>query len=141
VTDGVDPAIIAAATAAEEQAELALQEEEETMAHYGHDDLDGDWEFKIVRSSWPAFANPEEFARLLEEESRFGWVMLEKLDDSRVRFKRRRGAHIQAMMVEPGQDSYRTNYGLPRSARWRLSLVIIGVLIIAFFVWSMIGAR
>ena len=140
MSDGVDPAIIAAIATAEEEAEIALLEEEETMTRYDREDVDNNWEFKIVRSSPPAFGNPEDFARLLQEESRYGWVMLEKLDDSRVRFKRRRGAHLQAMSVEAGQDPYRTDYGLPRSAMWRLAFVIFGILVIALFVWAMIGA-
>ncbi len=62
------------------------------MTRYTIDELDSDWEFKIVRSEIGAFRKPEVFAALLQEESLAGWEMVEKLDDRRVRFKRRSDA-------------------------------------------------
>jgi hypothetical protein len=142
MTDGIDPAIIAAAAAAEEEQEVgALLEEEEEMAHYTPEDLEGDWEFKIVRSSAAAFGNPKAFARLLEEEAHFGWVMLEKLDDSRVRFKRRRGRLQGPAGVESGGDPYRTEYGLSMAMRRRLMVILLGLVIIALIVMFQSGAR
>lgn len=79
---GYDPTT--AALAAAEAAQRAMQKEEEI----GDEALSGDWEFKIVRASMGKFRKREEFENLLTEEAEFGWVLLEKLDDSRVRFKR-----------------------------------------------------
>jgi len=45
---------------------------------------------RIVRSDSGAFRKPEILERLIEEEAQAGWVMLEKFDDNRVRFKQSR---------------------------------------------------
>jgi hypothetical protein len=100
-----------AAAAAEQARQLLLQEEEE-LTHYSDRDLAEDWEFKIVRSGTGAFRKPEEFDKLLEEEGRFGWVLLEKLDNGRVRFKRRAGSRRSGATTSPGDDPYRTVYGV-----------------------------
>lgn len=78
------------AGAAARRRRLLLEKEEEEMTLYEQGDLDGDWEFKIVRSPTAAFHKQEAFEQLIEEEARASWVMLEKLDDRRVRFKRSR---------------------------------------------------
>lgn len=85
-----------------------LQLEEERMTPYTPEDLSQNWEFKIVRSPRSAFGKSEELDRLREEEARSGWVMVEKFDNARVRFKRRTGAHARA--DEEGVDPYRTVY-------------------------------
>ncbi|MGB7445374.1 MAG: hypothetical protein WA919_30235 [Coleofasciculaceae cyanobacterium] len=69
------------------------------------------WEFKIVRSSRDLFHDPAIFQRLCEEEAISGWILLEKLDDRRVRFKRlialREVIDAQQLPLDP----YRTHYG------------------------------
>jgi hypothetical protein len=87
---------------------LAEQRKEEESMTYSKDDMDG-WEFKIMRSATGAFRKPEVIQQLCREESRAGWEMLEKFDNSRIRFKRRidRRASDQSL----GFDPYRTNYG------------------------------
>ena len=82
--------VVAATTAAaeEEKRRQMLYAEEEDMARYTPDALQGDWEFKIARSDSVAFHKPEVLERLVEEEAQAGWVMLEKFDDNRIRFKR-----------------------------------------------------
>lgn len=89
-----------------------LQEEEEELTHYSDRDLAEDWEFKIVRSATGAFRKPEEFDKLLEEEARHGWVLLEKLDNGRVRFKRRAGSRRSGVSGSQADDPYRTVYGI-----------------------------
>ncbi|MBW8011677.1 MAG: hypothetical protein FVQ83_10630 [Chloroflexi bacterium] len=64
-----------------------LQEEEE-MTNYSKEELQGDWEFKFVRSVSGAFKKPEELAFVVEEEALSGWKLIEKFDDNRIRFKR-----------------------------------------------------
>ncbi|MBE9125290.1 MULTISPECIES: hypothetical protein [unclassified Coleofasciculus] len=69
------------------------------------------WEFKIVRSSRDMFHKPDVFQRLCEEEAIAGWILLEKIDDRRVRFKR-----LIALrnVIDPQQlpiDPYRCHYG------------------------------
>ena len=81
------------------------------MTKYSVEELEGDWEFKIVRSTSGAFRRPEIFQSLLEEESLAGWELVEKLDDRRVRFKRRKDARRRDATLPPGIDPYRSQYG------------------------------
>ncbi|QIZ69523.1 hypothetical protein [Oxynema aestuarii] len=76
-----------------------------------HDPPLGEWEYKIVRANFDLFRNPDIFHQLCEEESQAGWVLLEKLDDRRVRFKR--ALVWRKMLKEDGLpfDPYRVHYG------------------------------
>ncbi|NET57486.1 MAG: hypothetical protein F6K47_15375 [Symploca sp. SIO2E6] len=69
------------------------------------------WEFKIVRASRDLFHDPATFRRLCEEEASTGWILLEKLDDRRVRFKRLIALRDFMDGQQPNHDSYRTHYG------------------------------
>ena len=89
MTYGTGAWIAITAGAAAKRRQMLLAEEEE-MTAYTQDDLTNDWEFKIVRSESAAFRKSEALNKLVEEEAQAGWVMLEKLDDRRVRFKRPR---------------------------------------------------
>jgi hypothetical protein len=104
-----------------------LAEEEEDMTQYTQDDLDNDWEFKIVRSESGAFRKPEVLEQLIEEEARAGWVMLEKFDDRRVRFKRPRRARAKDVLLPPDVDPYRTRYGAPTAQYAVLASLAIGL--------------
>jgi hypothetical protein len=101
----------ATSAAAAEKRRQMLRAEEEEMAQYTQDDLRDDWEFKIVRSETGAFRRPKVLERLIEEEAQAGWVMLEKFDDTRVRFKRSRSARASDAYLPEGVDPYRTHYG------------------------------
>lgn len=70
------------------------------------------WEFKIVRSHSDLFRNPAVFQRVCQEESESGWVLLEKLDDRRVRFKRPIAFRDRkSKNTLPRFDPYRSYYG------------------------------
>ena len=102
------------------------QEEEERMTSYTPQDLNQEWEFKIVRSVTSGFKNPQVFRSLLEEESLAGWEMLEKLDDGRVRFKRPISARKRDGMLPPNVDPYRTQHGISEGAlAFRIILVVV----------------
>jgi hypothetical protein len=105
------------------------QEEEEEMTRYSVDELDSDWEFKIMRSETGAFRKPEVFSSLLQEEQIAGWELVEKLDDRRVRFKRKRDAHRRDATLPPGYDPYRSQYGGTSTAR--VIILITVALIVA----------
>jgi hypothetical protein len=60
-------AVMASAAAAEEA--RRRREEEEDMTDYRHDELEGDWEFKILRSTKNVFRDPQELRRILDEEA------------------------------------------------------------------------
>jgi hypothetical protein len=115
------------AAAAAKHRRMLIEKEEEEMTQYTQDDLDHDWEFKIVRSNTDVFRKREVLDRLLEEEARAGWIMLEKLDDSRIRFKRPRRARAQDAYLPPGVDPYRTHYGTVSSQQVIILLTVIGL--------------
>jgi hypothetical protein len=118
----------AAAAAAARRRRMMLAEEED-MARYTQEDLSDDWEFKIVRSESGAFRKPEVLRKLIEEEARAGWVMLEKFDDRRVRFKRPRSARTRDALLPPGVDPYRTRYGAPTAQYAVLATVVLGLVV------------
>ena len=99
------------------------------MTTYADDELQNDWEFKIVRAYRAVFAKPEAFKKLLSEEERAGWILLEKLDDNRVRFKRRRsGQANDAQLISEGIDPYRTQYGTSQM----VIVLVIAIIAIVF---------
>ena len=104
------------------------------MTRYTSEELDEGWEFKIVRASMPVFGKQERLRQLVEEEARAGWVLLEKLDDQRVRFKRPRSAREQDECLAQDVDPYRTHYGMmAQSQTVVVSLVLVGVLLLGVF--------
>lgn len=79
-------------------------------AHYSAPQT-GDWEYKIVRASSDLFRDPKVFRKLCVEENQAGWILLEKLDNQRVRFQRSRASREA---IEPSSrpiDPYRCHYG------------------------------
>ena len=103
------------------------REEEESMTGYTPADLAGDWEFKILRSSTGAFRHPERFREAVEQEASAGWVLIEKFDNQRLRFKRpvsarSRDATLANAGGGGGLDPYRTTYGMSET---RLALTIM----------------
>jgi hypothetical protein len=114
----------AAAAAAAAQRRRMQQEEEEKMTGYHKEDLEG-WEFKIVRANTRKFKNSDTLRKVCEEEAQAGWEMIEKFDDSRIRFKRRvdnraRDAHLQI-------DPYRSLIGMGEGGVVALVLGIMAV--------------
>lgn len=119
--------------------QATLFAEEEYMTHYTRDDLDDDWEFKIVRSITPVFRNRAVLRKLREEEARAGWIMVEKFDDNRVRFKRRRSASALDKNLPAGVDPYRTQYGISPSEYAALIVAaIMGALLLAGVIMAII---
>jgi len=127
----------ASAGAAAEAARRRLMEEEEEMTHYSTPDLEGEWEFKIVRANTGVFRNPAELDKLVKEEAPAGWILLEKFDNSRVRFKRPLSARQNDGRLPQGVDPYRTQYGMnPALFVTILTVVIVGasLLFTVFFI-------
>lgn len=108
------------AAAAAAAARRRMMEEEEKLTTYNKDDLEG-WEFKIVRANTSYFKKPENLRRVIEEEARSGWEMVEKFDDQRVRFKRRIEKRKEDSMRKD-IDPYRTAVGIGQG---KLVLVIL----------------
>ncbi len=96
----------AAAAAARRRQE---QEEEEELTSYRENDLNDDWEFKILRSMTSAFKNPDKLRQTLAEEAQAGWVLVEKFDNGRLRLKRPSSAQARDSAVP--FDPYRAYIG------------------------------
>ena len=111
--------------AAQEAAKKKRREEEE-MTQYTRDELDNDWEFKIVKSVTGRFGKREIVEQVRAEEAMAGWVMVEKFDDNRIRFKRPFSAQRNDFNLPPDIDPYRTNYGISEGG---LGLTIVGVMV------------
>lgn len=99
------------------------QQEEEEMSNYTPQDLANDFEFKIVRSTTGAFKKFETIERIKAEEGLAGWVMVEKFDDNRIRFKRPVSAQKNDLSLPAGIDPYRTTIGLSEAG---LAFTILG---------------
>jgi hypothetical protein len=103
-------------------------EEEENLARYesySPSEQQKGWEFKILRTTTGGFRNRKTLKQVCIEEARSGWILLEKLDDQRLRFRRplmaRERDHLSKL------DPYRTYFGIPAIVE---TLVTVGVLLV-----------
>lgn len=112
-----------AAAAAKRAAEL--RQEEEDMTGYSADDLDG-WEFKIVRANTRKFKDPRAVKKICDEEAKAGWEMLEKFDNSRIRFKRKIEHRSRDQYTEI--DAYRSETGITQGSIVAMVLGILALL-------------
>ena len=97
------------------------------------------WEFKIVRSSRDLFRDPQIFERVCVEESQAGWILLEKLDDRRIRFKRpialREILNSEMLTIDP----YRSHYGSTANLGvWVAAIVSLVLLILPAYLGFML---
>lgn len=107
------------------------------MTNYSDKDLQQDWEFKIMRSSTGAFGKREKIEQVTAEEAVAGWVLVEKFDDNRLRFKRPASAKRNDYALPPHVDPYRTTMGISEAG---LAFLIIGIMagvggLVALLVW------
>ena len=128
----------AAAAAAAEAARRSRQEEEE-MTSYRREDLDGEWEFKILRSQSNVFRNREKFAVILAEEARSGWELVEKFDDNRLRLKRPLSARVNDASYDV--DPYRVWVGMtPNQSAAVVLGIIFGVMAVGAVIAIVVNA-
>lgn len=90
------------------------------MTPYTPQEVREDWEFKILRANTRAFRDPNVLRDVLAQEAVAGWQLVEKFDDSRLRFKRPRQAREKDAQLT--SDPYRTLYGISEG---RIALIII----------------
>ncbi len=99
------------------------------------------WEFKIVRAKRNIFRDPAVFQQLCEEEAQAGWVLLEKFDDHRVRFKR--PIALREIINPDGLpfDPYRTVYSSTGDgARVGMAIAFLLALIVpAYFGYRLVS--
>lgn len=119
---GGGAAAAAAAAAARRRRE---REEEQSLTGYTPSDLADGWEFKILRSATSAFRDPARLRDALDQESRAGWVLVEKFDNSRIRLKRPVSARAGDAAL--GFDPHRTQYGVGEGA---MTAMIIGSIVV-----------
>jgi hypothetical protein len=126
----------ASAAAAHRRREAAEAEEEETMTSYDQEPAGEEWEYKIVRASSPVFARPDVFQQLVREEARAGWTLVEKFDNTRVRFRRptheRRRDATRATEIDP----YRTQFD--GNNAFTLALVSTVVIVVMFLLFILL---
>jgi hypothetical protein len=121
------------------------REEEETMTRSPPNDPGENWEFKFLRTSAGGFGIPAVLSRILEEEARAGWLLVEKFDNNRVRLKRPMAARNGDATLD--FDPYRTWVFPRKGLRVRLLsvalfLVLFAAIIsfVAFVQWLMVLA-
>ncbi|MEB3181174.1 MAG: hypothetical protein VKL59_19380 [Nostocaceae cyanobacterium] len=89
------------------------------------------WEFKIVRANRNLFRDPAMFRRLCEEEAQAGWILVEKLDDRRVRFKRPIALREIIRSEFLPYDPYRCHYGPSwQPLNWLAAIATLTVMIL-----------
>ncbi|AFY71056.1 hypothetical protein Pse7367_2803 [Thalassoporum mexicanum PCC 7367] len=102
-----------------------VREEEENLTRYESYDTKEQkgWEFKILRTTGGGFRRRKTLKRVCEEEARCGWILLEKLDDDRLRFRRPLAARERDHMAKI--DPYRSHYGVPIDLEYLVMLVLV----------------
>ncbi len=137
-------ALVAAQWLRWQQQQLALtQEEEEILTLYqskdepvpteeqqtGKADLRSlGWEFKILRAQAKLFEDPKLLKQVCDEEAEAGWILLEKLDEQRLRFKR--PIFLREQLTQSRYDPYRSSYGPKYSWKTLGSLLILALTIV-----------
>lgn len=99
------------------------------------------WEFKIVRASRDLFRNPAVFHKLCAEEAKSGWILLEKLDDRRVRFKRLIALRDVLDTSQLSYDPYRCHYGSSFTPRTWISAIafLIAIALPSYFGYTLVS--
>ncbi len=89
------------------------------------------WEYKIVRAKRNLFKDPGVFQLLCDEEMEAGWILLEKLDDRRVRFKR---PIALREIIKPeflNRDPYRCSYGSAwQPGKWLSAIALLIAIVV-----------
>ena len=81
-----------------------------------------------MRSATGAFSKLEKIQQVVAEEAAAGWVMVEKFDDNRIRFKRPAAARRNDLNLPQHINPYRTSTGMSEAG---LAFTIMGVLALA----------
>ncbi|MEA5476097.1 hypothetical protein VB774_00540 [Pseudanabaena galeata UHCC 0370] len=104
--------------------------EEENLTRYESNtssDQPKGWEFKILRTSSGGFRSRKVLNKVCAEESQAGWILLEKLDDHRLRFRRPITARDRDNQCKI--DPYRTHYGLGEIVEtWTTIIVLLAIM-------------
>lgn len=80
-----------------------------------------DWEYKIVQVRGGVFRSFKAIQYVCQQEGKFGWTLLEKIDDNRLRLKRSVSWRAKDGLLK--QNPYRTDYGVSGDFMTFLSIV------------------
>ena len=126
----IEGAMVAQHQAAAEKEKARRREEEELMTGYNPGDLQGHWQFKIVKGT---FKTQAQIDAVVHEQAEYGWVLVEIFDHGRIRFKRPAG--------EAEKDTYREGnpYGtVSRASRPGCGTVMILLVAVAAGGWYLL---
>jgi hypothetical protein len=94
---------------------------------------DDRWEYKTVRAPNGEFGQPEHLRAVIRQERHAGWIMVEKINDWQVRFRRSQDAYLWDDKLPPTVDPYRTVYTLSDQANWLHVLIMAaGIMFVIF---------
>ena len=85
-------------------------------------------EYKVLKSVRGEFSKPEKMRQAVTEEAEFGWDLMEKVDQHRLRFRRPVSERVRDVAAErEGKDPYRTTFGISegRFVAYLLTVVVI----------------
>ena len=103
--------------------------EEENLTRYesnASSDQPKGWEFKILRTGSNGFRNRKILNKVCAEEAQAGWILLEKLDDHRLRFRRPITARDRDNQCKI--DPYRTRYGIAEIVETWTTIIVLLVI-------------
>ena len=91
------------------------------------------WEYKIVHAPNGEFGQPEHLRAVIQQERRAGWIMVEKMSDWQVRFKRPDDAYLRDGELPPTVDPYRMVYTFSEQANWLYALIMAAGIFFVIF--------
>lgn len=99
------------------------------------------WEFKIVRASSDLFREQAVLQQLCQEEAKAGWILLEKLDDRRIRFKRLIALRNVLDETQLPYDPYRSHYGASWTRLHLFGAIAAAMVIVipSYFAYSLVS--
>jgi hypothetical protein len=103
--------------------------EEENLTRYetnASSDQHKGWEFKILRTNSGGFRRRKVLNKVCAEEAQAGWILLEKLDDHRLRFRRliSNRDRDQECKIDP----YRSHYGISEMVETWTTIIVLMVI-------------
>ena len=110
---GIQSVIIDRILRSKQKKQRREEVEEENLTRYESNissDQPKGWEFKILRTSSGGFRRRKILNKVCAEEAQAGWILLEKMDDHRLRFRRPVTARDRDSQCKI--DPYRTRYGI-----------------------------
>jgi hypothetical protein len=105
------------------------QQDERLLAQFLQQDVERQYEFKVLRGGLASFRNPERFRTVLEQEAQAQWELVVKLDDARIVLRRPRDARSRDALRDTGIAPYRTELSSARIAA--LVAILLGLVFTA----------